>query len=127
MVRFNGSIDSSTGSIGLVFQIDNPYRPDPTIKRPPISNGSFVKVILSSSKPIEAIRIPRSAVHLAEDGTSYVYLMNAKNKLARRSVKLGPAQNEMIVVNDGLSQGEKLVLSDPLPTVIGAPLEPVKQ
>ena len=125
--RFNGTADSSTGAVGVVVHLKDPYRPNVEQRRPPLSNGTFVRVELSASEVVEAIRIPQTALHRAEDGSSFVYVMDPDSRLQRKVVQVGPVLDDQIVVRSGLVDGDKLVLSEPVPAVAGALLAPVTQ
>ncbi|PLW79045.1 efflux RND transporter periplasmic adaptor subunit [Cohaesibacter celericrescens] len=126
LVRFNGTADGTTGALGMAVRIETPYKPDPINRRPPLSNGTFVKVTLSARNPLEAIRIPRSAVHTSSDGKTFVYVMDSDSRLATKEIVVGPALDSMIVIREGLNVGDSVVISEPIPAVIGSLLDPVK-
>ena len=123
-LRFDGSADPTTGTVGLVVRIANPSVPDPERARPPLSNGSFVAVSLSLPEPVAALRVPRSALHIDENG-SFVYAVDAKSRLTHQPVEIGTIQDDMVVVLSGLSEGDQIVLSDPRPAVVGMLLSPL--
>ncbi|WP_299664704.1 efflux RND transporter periplasmic adaptor subunit [uncultured Ruegeria sp.] len=125
LVRFDGSVDPTTDTVGLVVRIENPSIPDPARRGPPLTNGMFVEVRLFTPDPIEALRIPRAAIH--SDGRDrFVYVVDGQSRLARQSIDIGSVQADQVVVLEGLSDGDQLVLSDPRPAVIGMLLEPLE-
>lgn len=125
LIRFEGVADPTTGSVGLVVRVKNPSLPNPERRHPPLINGSFVEVRLSSSEPVQALRIPRAAIH-AEDAAEFVYVVDGQSRLARSEIETGAVQGDTISVVSGLTAGDRLVLSDPRPAVIGMLLEPVE-
>lgn len=125
-LRFDGSADPTTGTVGLVVRVDNPSVPDPERAAPPLSNGSFVAVRLSLPEPMAALRVPRSAMHIDETGT-FVYTVDAQSRLAHQPVETGSIQDDMVVVLSGLSEGDQIILSDPRPAVIGMLLNPIAE
>lgn len=125
LVRFDGSADPTTGTVGLVVRVDNPSMPDPNRPGPPLTNGTFVEVILSAPKPVKALRVPRSAIH-TEAGTEFVYVVDNESRLARAVITTGSVQDDLVVVLTGLPEGKRVVLSNPRPAVIGMRLDPIE-
>lgn len=125
LIRVNIATDSQTGTIGLVVRVNNPTRPDPIAMRPPLANGSFVRVTLTAPEKADKILITRDVLRHAEDGSRYVYVMNADQRLARRTVSVGSISGNLVVVTEGLKVGDNLVLSDPQPAIQGMLLDAV--
>ena len=125
LVRFDGSADPTTGAVGLVVRVKNPNLPNPKRRQPPLINGSFVEVRLSAPEPVRALRIPRASIH-TDDAVEFVYVVDEKSRLARREIETAAVQDDTITVVSGLAEGDRLVLSDPRPAVIGMLLEPVE-
>jgi RND family efflux transporter MFP subunit len=125
IVRFRGTIDDRTGTIGLVVRVANPMIANRERNEPPLSVGAFVSVELQAA-PVEGlIAIPRAAVRQDDDGAAFVYLADADDRLALRPITTGPILDDRIVVTEGLAEGDRLVLSDPQPPVPGMALTPV--
>ncbi len=126
LVRFDGSADPTTGTVGLVVRIESPSVPNPDRRGPPLSNGTFVEVQISAPSALEALRVPRAALH-TDGPTRFVYVLDDESRLERREVETGSVQNDEVIVHKGLAIGDQLVLSDPRPAVIGMLLEPVEE
>lgn len=127
LVRTNGAIDTQTGAIGLVVRVEDPSRFEPTMRRPPLTNGSFVEVILTTPTARGALMVPRSAVHQDSQGTSaYVYLVDSESRLARADVKTDTLVGNDVIVTEGLAAGDRVILSEPQPPILGILLEPVE-
>jgi RND family efflux transporter MFP subunit len=54
------------------------------------------------------LAIPVSAVRYL-NGVPYVYLVDDKNRISRKRIRVGISDNEMIIVEGGLKEGEKIV------------------
>jgi len=54
--------------------------------------------------------LPQSAV-LSDDRGNYVYIINGKNEVERRSVKVGAVEDAGVTIIEGLSGNERVVLS----------------
>lgn len=125
IIRFRGTIDSETGTIGIAVRVDDPFLAGGPARRPPLSVGGFVSVVLETTSPDDAIAVPRAAVHQGDDGTPFVYVADAEDRLAITPVVLGPVADENVLVRDGLVSGDRLILSAPRPPIVGMALSPV--
>jgi membrane fusion protein (multidrug efflux system) len=72
-------------------------------------NNEFVNVVLEAVEPVLALTIPREAV-LSDQRGDFVYVVGADNRAQRRGVRLGDSVSSMVVVSDGLREGERVVL-----------------
>lgn len=125
ITRFRGTIDSETGTFGVAVRVDNPLLAGGADRRPPLSVGSFVSVVVEFTPPQDAISVPRAAVHQGDDGTRFVYLATPEDRLAIAPVVLGPVANDKVLLQSGLSAGDRLILSAPRPPIAGMLLSPV--
>ena len=64
------------------------------------------------------ILVPRSAIRA---GT--VYVVDENSRLRRRAVKILFSQGNISVIEEGLSEGERIVVSDIVPAVDGMLLQ----
>ena len=48
---------------------------------------------------------------LSDDKGNYVYIVNAKNEVERRNIKIGTVDDNGVTIVDGLSGNEAVVLS----------------
>lgn len=84
------------------------------------NSNEGLKPAMSSNNDIilanytDTLFVPVNAV-LSENGTKYVYL-KTKNGLQKQVIKTGLENEEFILVEDGLSEGDLVVLEPPLPT-----------
>ena len=123
--RLRGTIDSETGTMGLVVQVDDPYLANGAQSRPPLHVGSFVTVRLIGPAVADALSVPRTALHLGDDGKTFLYLLDGDSRLESRVVTTGPVLGDRVVLRGGLEGGETLVLGTPTPPIPGILLAPV--
>ena len=118
-VRFSDNVDPQTRTMGVVVAVDKPFGKIEPGVRPPLSKGMFVQVLLRGRVQPERLVVPRAAVR---DGQ--LYLVDAEQRLRRRPVEVLFSQGPISVLKNGLSPGERIVVSDLVPAVDGMPLKP---
>jgi RND family efflux transporter MFP subunit len=117
-VRFSDTVDPETRTMGVVVAVDKPFEKIEPGRRPPLSKGMFVQVLLQGKPQPGRIVIPRYAVR-----DSVVYLADDENRLRRQPVDLLFSQGEISVIASGITAGQKVVVSDLVPAVSGMQLE----
>ena len=75
-----------------------------------LSPGLFARIRLPIGKPHAAILISEQALG-SDQGQRFVYIVNDDNKVVYRRVKVGPLQDGLRVVEEGLAEGERVVVS----------------
>lgn len=127
IVRFTGSVDSGTGTIGIAVRVDSSSAHGGDTSRPPLGVGSFVSVAFSTPPAGPLIAVPRAAVQQDDAGNPFVYTVDGDDRLAISPVELGVVLGDEIVVSRGLADGDRLVLSSPRPPIEGLALTPVAE
>jgi membrane fusion protein (multidrug efflux system) len=115
----NVSVDRSTDTVLVRATVPNPAGA--------LIDGQLVRVNLESGTPEERVVVPQAAL-IADQGGVYVFVVD-NGKAAIRRIKPGAESGSDIVINEGLSGGE-LVIVDGLQNVrAGAPVRasPVPQ
>ncbi|MGK0238585.1 MAG: multidrug efflux system membrane fusion protein [Candidatus Pelagisphaera sp.] len=107
IVREDGSVDTKSRQLFVVAQIRNPYGRTQS-GRPPLKVGSFVQAEITGKTLAGVYVIPR--VLLREN--EYVLLVDGENYLERKSVNVAWETDDVIVVDKGLSAGDKLCLTE---------------
>jgi RND family efflux transporter MFP subunit len=74
-----------------------------------IRPGGFAEARITAGSTT-APMLPQSAV-LSDDDGNYVYVVNAKNEVERRNIKIGAVNDRGVTVASGLSGNEAVVLS----------------
>ncbi|WP_372738346.1 efflux RND transporter periplasmic adaptor subunit [Neptunomonas sp.] len=118
LLRFSESIDPIRRTLGVVVAVDNPYQKVIPGKRPPLIKGMYTAVDLYAPE-YPAIVIPRRALHEGR-----VYLVNARQRLEIRPVKVLFQQGNLLVIESGLQADEQLIINDLIPVIEGMPLLP---
>jgi membrane fusion protein (multidrug efflux system) len=93
--------DPNTDSIPLRGVFPNP--------KGVLTDGMSVRVILEIGKPVAALVIPQSAIAQDQAGT-YVFVVDAQNKAARRPVKVETQRDGTTVVKEGLAAGDRVIV-----------------
>jgi RND family efflux transporter MFP subunit len=76
---------------------------------PVIRPGGFAEARISSGTTL-APMLPQSAV-LSDERGNYVYVVNGKNEIERRDIKIGTVNDNGVTIAQGLSGDEPVVLS----------------
>ena len=116
--RASASLDPKTRTNGVIVTVDEPYRKAVTGVRPPLIKGMFCEVELSGEKR-QRMLIPRNALH-----GNQVYTRDAENRLRFTEVTIGGQQGNIAWITAGLSEGDRLVVTDLVPAIEGMLLEP---
>ena len=82
----------------------NPF--DSTDGKLPLLPGSYVEVVFDGLMANQVMRIPRAALH---DGERV--WINSEGKLEPRAVTITGGDDDTILVSDGLSNGDQLIVS----------------
>ena len=109
-----GSDRSFSGSVSLVSPVIDPVSrqgevrisvPYDSMIRP----GGFAEVKISAGATTAPL-LPQSAV-LSDEQGNYVFVINAKNQVERRAIKIGTVDEQGVTIIQGLSGQEAVVLS----------------
>ncbi len=107
VARLNDTLDEQTRTIGLIVLVDGPYANAKAGERPPLVKGMFVEVELRT-KPLKGkIIVPSAGI-----SDSQVFVVNAESRLQRRAIKIGYRGDGFVIVDEGLKEGDKVVVSE---------------
>ena len=121
--RLDAAIDPQTRTIGVIVAVDEPYRKAKPGLRPALVKGMFVEVELRGKDRPDMLVVPRSALHGDTNGTTLAYVVDDDARLRRKPVTIAFAQGDFVVIASGLSAGERVVVSDPVPAIDGMKLD----
>jgi membrane fusion protein, multidrug efflux system len=120
--RFSGTlsfldnqVDHATGSITARATIANPQQS--------LLPGQYARVRLHMGEQPDALLIPQVAVGSSQLGR-YVYVVGPDEKAEQRIVTLGRTYGDLIVVEQGLAEGEPVIVGDLQKVRPGAPVTP---
>jgi RND family efflux transporter MFP subunit len=71
--------------------------------------GGFAEARINSGT-MSAPLLPQSAV-LSDDKGNYVYIINGKNEVERRAIRIGSVEDSGVTIAEGISGNERVVLS----------------
>jgi multidrug efflux system membrane fusion protein len=107
----DNSVQSSSGTIMLRATVPNPARH--------LWPGQFVNVRLVLATLTKAVLVPAAAAQDSAKGP-FVYVVKDDSTAELRPVKLGQRQGELVVVEQGLQPGERVVMNGQLGVMPGA-------
>src|SRR5438094_439189 len=113
----DNQIDPSTGTIHVWAVLPNTDRL--------LAPGMFVRVRVPISEPRPGVLVTDRAIGTDQD-RKYVLVVNDKNVVEYRPVKLGPLQNALRAVTDGLAPGEWVIVNGIQRARPGGPVTPQK-
>lgn len=101
VVFSDNRVDPSTGSITLRAEFAN--------ERGLIIDGSFLNVRIQATEPVQVLMIPQAAVQRDQRG-DFVLVVNAQQLVEQRYVTLGRQVEAAIVVEEGMREGEAVIV-----------------
>ncbi len=101
LISADNQIDPATGTLKLRAEFAN--------KELTLFPNQFVNIHLLIETLHNAITIPQVALQYGSKG-GFVYVVDANNSVHVRDVKTGSSQSGIIVIEDGLSVGESVVI-----------------
>jgi multidrug efflux system membrane fusion protein len=106
----DNSVQSSSGTVLLRATVPNPARH--------LWPGQFVNVRLVLATLPKAVLVPTAATQDSAKGP-FVYVVKEDSTAELRPVKLGQRQGELVVVEQGLQPGERVVMNGQLGVMPG--------
>ncbi len=109
-----GTDRSFTGQVWQVSPIIDPQSRQGEVRisipyDPAIHPGGFAEAKIEAGGTTAPL-LPQSAV-LSDDKGNYVYVINGKNEVERRAVKIGTVDDKGVTIAEGLTGQESVVLS----------------
>lgn len=109
-------VDPQTGTLRVRAVVPNPDRL--------ISSGQFARVRLPVGGPHKALLVAERALG-TDQGQKFLYVVNDKDEVEYRKVRIGTPQGALRVVEDGLQPGDRVVVTGLQRVRPGAKVEPV--
>lgn len=117
LVRIGEAVNPTTNTIGLVVKVENPYGGVLPGKKPPLLKGMFVQVEFIA-KAKQQMVLPRKAIHQGR-----IYFADKDDKLAIKPVTISQQQGELVIVETGVQNGDRIIITDIVPVIEGQPLK----
>ena len=107
----DNKLNSGTGTIRIRAVMPNPESEGKgTGKERVFSAGLFVRIRVPLGEPHKALLITERAIFSDQD-KKYVFVVNAKDEVEPRLVKLGLLQDGMREITDGLQPAERVIVN----------------
>lgn len=119
--RIEGALDARARTVPVVVTVDAPYAGADPPRRLPLVPNMQVQVSFAGAPLVGVIAIPEAALHVG-----MVRLVGPDDLLELRPVTVGFAQDGRVVLTDGLSPGDRVVLDDIAPAIPGLVLAPIE-
>ncbi|MBK0002114.1 MdtA/MuxA family multidrug efflux RND transporter periplasmic adaptor subunit [Erwinia sp. S38] len=100
LLSMDNQIDTTTGTVKLKARFSN--------EDDRLFPNQFVNARLKVATLQDAIVIPAAALQMGNEG-HFVWVVNADNKVSKKSVTVGIQDSETVVISSGLQAGEKVV------------------
>jgi RND family efflux transporter MFP subunit len=103
MIEFiDNRVEAGTGTLRVRAEVNN----DKLL----LSPGMFVRIRLPVGKPKPSLVIPEEALG-SDQGQRYVYVVNDKDEVVYRAVKLGPQVERLRVIEEGVKPDDRVIVS----------------
>ena len=109
-----GSTQSVTGTVWQVAPVIDPQSRLGEVRiaipyNPMIRPGGYAEAKITAGSTTAPV-LPQSAV-LSDENGNYVYIIDSKNEVVRRPIKIGTVNDRGVTIAEGLSGNEAVVLS----------------
>jgi len=109
IVRSTGEADAKSRMVKIVIEVQDPYgRAGNLPDRKALLSGTFVDVSLKGKTLHDVFTIPRTALH----NNSTVWILDEKSLLRTRTVQIIRYERENVLVQDGLHDGDQIILTN---------------
>lgn len=122
VTRVEGALDARARTVPVVVTVEDPYGHSNPPLRPPLLPNMQVELTLTGETIAGSLVIPESALH-----GNLVYLADEQDQLELRPVTEAFRQDGLVVIAEGLTAGDRLVLDDITPAIPGAKLLPIEE
>lgn len=97
----DNQISSTTGTIAILAEFEN--------SRKLILDGAFLNIQIQALQPIQSLLVPQASVQRDQRG-DFVLVVNAQQMVEQRYVTTGKQVETAIVIEDGLQEGESVIV-----------------
>lgn len=120
VLRLLGDLDPNGRLARVLVAVPNPLSTEDKTgqKTLPLFLGSFVKVEVKGRELQEVVRVPRKAIR----GENIIWLLTKKNTLEKREVAVAWRDENTVLVNRGLKNGDRIITSRLVTPVAGMKL-----
>ena len=95
-------VDANTGQVTVRGQFPNPKRE--------LLPGMYVRVLVEQGIDSDAIAVPQQAIQRNSGGGSEVFVVKDDGRVGVQPVRIGSAQDGLWLVDEGLKEGDRVVV-----------------
>jgi RND family efflux transporter MFP subunit len=121
IVRTEGAVDPSSRMIYCVAQVEDPYSVYHDTSELALTMGLFVEASIEGRTVEDVIVLPRRALR----GSDRVLVVGEDNSLRSRTVKVVKADEDQVIISEGIEAGELVCLTSLEFVVEGMAVDPV--
>jgi RND family efflux transporter MFP subunit len=115
-VFLDRAVDAKTGTLRARVQFPN--------SRKQLRPGMFARIQVDLGTVTNTLEVPQQAVTELQ-GKSFIWTVDAENKVSQKPVELGDEVGENVVVKKGLNAGDRIVVEGMQKIRDGATIQPV--
>ena len=117
-------ISTDTSTVNVRAVLDNKANKATKNSGPNLSPGQYVRVRIEGILSAPAIHVPSRAVMFGADGP-FVWILDEKNIVKLRSVRIGSTRGNLMEIQEGLAAGDRVVIDGILKVQPDAEVKPV--
>lgn len=102
----DNKVDPTTGTIRMRAAFDNPK---PKVGQRPIAAGLFARIRVPLGKKHKALLVSERTLG-TDQGQKFLYVVDDKNEVVYRPVKVGLVENGLRVIEEGLKANERVIV-----------------
>lgn len=121
VMRIEGALDARARTVPVVVMVDDPYEGADPPRRLPLVPNMQVGLTFQGAPLTGVIAIPEAALHGGQ-----LRVVGTDDLLELRPVVMAFAQGGRVVIAEGLSPGDRVVIDDIAPAIPGMALTPVE-
>ncbi|MGR3638407.1 efflux RND transporter periplasmic adaptor subunit [Alterinioella nitratireducens] len=121
VVRIEGALDARARTVPVVVTVDDPYEGADPPRRLPLVPNMQVGLTFQGTPLTGVMAIPEAALH-----AGMVRVVGPDDLLELRQVTTAFAQDGRVIITEGLSPGDRVVIDDIVPAIPGMALTPVE-
>jgi multidrug efflux pump subunit AcrA (membrane-fusion protein) len=121
VVRIEGALDARARTVPIVVRVEDPYEGAAPPRRLPLVPNMQVQLSFAGAPLIGVLAIPEAALH-----GRMVLVLGPGDLLELRPVTAGFAQDGSVVITEGLTPGDRVVIDDIAPAIPGMALTPIE-
>ncbi len=107
VVRTEGEIDPRTRMVHAIARVEDPYARGPDPRRPPLAVGMFVEAEIIGRPSGPVMVLPRSVLR----GADRVLIVDSAGHVRFRQVELFRLERDRILVESGIEEGDRIIVS----------------